>query len=86
MYKYSFPLTFLMINTSCDNCEFREDCHIRKIYNESKDYQKEEDIDKLREVSNLLELHESYITDMRRDVNSRLVQLSRRIREKKNQY
>ncbi|MBD3207800.1 hypothetical protein GF319_15830 [Candidatus Bathyarchaeota archaeon] len=69
---------------SCDTCEFRNDCHIRKAYQESKRYNQEEDIDKLREISNMLELHESYIVDMRRDVNSRLVELSRRKRAKSN--
>jgi hypothetical protein len=58
---------------SCDDCEFRDDCSVRKIYFEADGRYREGDIDELRKISNLIELHEQYIVEMRRDVNHKLV-------------
>jgi hypothetical protein len=60
---------------TCDSCKYRNDCHIRKKYRESQDLYSEGNIDELRRISNLLELHESYIVEMRRDVNTKLLDL-----------
>jgi len=65
---------------SCDQCEYRDDCQIRAQYRKAKQLYKEGDIAGLREISNLLELHESYMVEMRRDVKKKLVELLRKKR------
>jgi hypothetical protein len=65
---------------SCDQCEYRDECKIREQYRKAKQLYKEGDIAGLREISNLLELHESYMVEMRRDVNKKLVELVRKKR------
>jgi hypothetical protein len=67
---------------TCDNCKYRNDCHIRKMYRDCEDLYSECNIDELRRISNLLELHESYIVEMRRDVNSKLLDLLKKRKSK----
>jgi hypothetical protein len=69
-----------LIELGCDSCEFREDCHIRKLYNESEKHYQAGNIEELRRISNILDLHESHIVEMRRNVNSRLVELYKKNR------
>ena len=63
--------------TGCDDCEYRDNCHVRKEYMRAEGLYDNGDIDGLRRLSNLIELHEQYIVEMRRDVNHKLVELNR---------
>jgi hypothetical protein len=62
---------------SCDECEYREECNIRREYLKAENFYKNGDIEELRKISNLIELDEQYLVEMRRDVNSKLVKLLR---------
>jgi hypothetical protein len=52
------------------------------MYKESERLYNECNIEELRRISNLLELHESYIVDMRRDVNTKLLDLLKKRKSK----
>lgn len=52
------------------------------MYKESERLYNECNIEELRQISNLLELHESYIVDMRRDVNTKLLDLLKKRKSK----
>ena len=67
-----------LINLSCDDCDFRDDCKVREMYLKADGYYREGNIDELRRISNMIELHEQYIVEMRRDVNHKLVELVRK--------
>ncbi|MBD3207300.1 hypothetical protein GF319_13295 [Candidatus Bathyarchaeota archaeon] len=66
----------------CDHCDLRDNCDIRKMYQRAQSLYEEGNVEEIRKISNQLELHESYIVEMRRDVQSKLVDL---IRNKKKE-
>ena len=56
----------------CDECPLRKDCSILNQYQLSETFIKEGDVGKVRELYDMLELHESYLTEMRRDILKKL--------------
>jgi hypothetical protein len=68
----------------CEACGFSNDCDIRKQFLEVEEHYKKGNIRKLRRISNLIELHEQYIVEMRRDVNHKLVELLRNRKKSRN--
>jgi hypothetical protein len=52
----------------CDDCPLRTECPILNQYLQNEAFIKEGNEGKLRELYDMLELHESYLTEMRRDI------------------
>jgi hypothetical protein len=48
------------------------------MYLKANEYYKNGDLDSLKEISNNLELHESYMVEMRKNVNSKVLELLRK--------
>ena len=57
---------------SCDGCTFRDECPLRHEYLRSLD---DTDINNLRELENKLELHEAFVSEMRKDLQKRIIEL-----------
>jgi len=57
---------------SCTGCVFRDECPIRSEYLQSLN---ETNIDNLRALENKIELHEAYISEMRRELQRRIINL-----------
>ena len=57
---------------SCNGCAFRDECPIRNEYLHSLD---ETDIGNLRELENKIELLEAHISEMRKDLQRRIIEL-----------
>ena len=57
---------------SCDGCTFRDECPLRHEYLQSLD---DTDINNLRELENKLELHEAFVSEMRKNLQRRIIEL-----------
>jgi hypothetical protein len=57
---------------SCDGCTFRDECPLRRDYLLSLD---DTNIGNLRELENKLELHEAFVSEMRKDLQKRIIEL-----------
>ena len=55
---------------SCSDCSFRDRCKIREEYQMGFD---EENIERLRELEDKIELHEAYISEMRTELQKRII-------------
>jgi len=57
---------------SCDGCTFRDECPLRHEYLQSLD---DSNISNLRELENKLELHEAFVSEMRKNLQKRIIEL-----------
>ena len=57
---------------SCDGCTFRDECPLRHEYLQSLD---DTNICNLRELENKLELHEAFVSEMRKNLQKRIIEL-----------
>ena len=57
---------------SCDGCTFRGECPLRNEYLKSLD---DTNIDNLRELENKIELHEAFVSEMRKNLQRRIIEL-----------
>ena len=60
---------------SCDGCTFHDECPLRHEYLQSLD---DTNIDNLRKLENKIELHEAHISEMRRELQRRIIELYKR--------
>ena len=59
----------------CDECSIRYSCPLLEKYIHSKEHFRDGDIDELYNLYNFLELHEAYVSEMRKNILSRLVKM-----------
>ena len=56
----------------CDDCPMRADCSLLNQYNKSEDMINNGEGENLWKLYDLLELHEAYVSEMRRDILKKL--------------
>ena len=60
---------------SFSDCLFRDTCQLRRDFLKSRD---ETRINKIRELENKIELHEAYVSEMRTELQKRIIKLIER--------
>ncbi|MFP3952180.1 MAG: hypothetical protein ACLFVP_08610 [Candidatus Bathyarchaeia archaeon] len=59
----------------CDECPFRSDCPILEQYKHSEKLFRNGDVEALLKLYDMLELHEAYLGEMRRNILSKINKL-----------
>lgn len=59
----------------CDECPYKSECIIYKKYQQADELYSKGDKQRLRALFNEIELHEAYLSEMRRDLLKKILQL-----------
>ena len=75
-----------MVEMVCEDCPYRSNCEILKQYQQADALFNEKDRDKLRLILEHVELHEAYLSEMRRDLLKKINQLTSPLNKETNNY
>ena len=59
----------------CDECEIRSSCPILKHYLKNDEFIKTGNIEAMEDLYNLLEIHEAYLSEMRKNILIRTISM-----------